>query len=318
MVVYALALNQQPPTNALLSLSQSPHLLGNEGLAALLLSMPAEYTYTIPPIVAELVQRARSAPRGLWWAADPATASLHSQENVNALIYQALSSLNLATAERLQLGAQLISVRGVNGWADSISNGRIWSQYRTLLARITPNTAISIVSDTGQIVHMGMMSPAQPITFNGLLQSDDDVLVGIARPRNAPIPTGEAVIWQQMYRDDGTLLPNKATLTQGEEITVRVSMAFFSSIPHVSIHDPQSTLSTIVVPPVNATSNNSRSESHAITMHVSIDAAKIVQYHYRIRLTHVGQSILEPIEILDGSGTLHAQSHAVMVSVVAP
>lgn len=318
IVAYALARTQQPPTAEIVALSQSPHLLGNEGLAALLLSMPAEYTYTIPPIVTELAQRARSAPRGLWWAADPATASLHSQENVNALIYQALSSLNLATAERIQLGNQLLSARGVNGWSDSISNGRIWSQQRVLLAMMTTNPAISIVSDTGQIVHMGMMSPAQPITFNGLLQSDDDVLVGIARPRNAPTPSGEAVIWLQMYRDDGTLLPNKATLTRGEEITVRVSMAFFSSIPHISITDPQSTLSTILTPPVNATDVHVRSETHAITLHASVDTAKILQYHYRIRLTHVGQSILEPINIYDGSGTLHAQSQAVMVSVVAP
>lgn len=318
MVAYALALNQQPPTTAMVTLSQSPHLLGNEGLAALLLGMPAEYTYTIPPIVAELVQRARSAPRGLWWAADPATASLHSQENVNALIYQALSSLNVATAERIQLGTQLLSARGVNGWSDSISNGRIWSQHRALLATITANTSISIVSDTGQIVHMGMMSPAQPITFNGLLQSEKDVLIGIARPRNAPTPTGDAVIWLQMYRDDGTLLPNDVTLTRGEEVTVRVSMAFFSSIPHVSISDPQSTLSTLMTPPVNAANINSHSDHQAITIHASVDTAQIYQYHYRIRFDHVGQSLLKPIEIYDGSGTLHAQSQAVMVSVVAP
>jgi Bacterial Ig-like domain len=318
MVAYALSLNQQPPITELIALGQSPQLLGNEGLAALLLSMPAEYAYTIPPIVAELLQRARSAPRGLWWAPDTATASLHSQENVNALIYQALSYRNLATNERMQLGTQLISIRGVNGWADSISNGRIWSQHRVLLATITANTAISIVSDTGQIVHMGMMSPAQPIAVDGLLQTDDDVLVGIARPRNTPTPTGEAVIWLQMYRDDGTYIPSKAVITRGEEITVRVRMAFFSSIPHVSIIDPQSTLSTIMTPPVNTSGISVQSESHLITLHTSVDSARIVQYNYRIRLTHVGQSILEPIEIRDGSGTLHARSNTVMVYVVAP
>lgn len=318
MVAYALALNQQPPIDEILALSQSPHLIGNEGLAALLLSMPSQYTYTIPPIVAELVQRARIAPRGLWWSSDTATASLHSQENVNALIYQALSSLNVATNERIQLGSQLISARGINGWADSISNGRLWSQHRVLLANITSTAAISIVSDTGQIVHMGMMSPAQPIMSDGLLQSDDEVLVGIARPRNAPNPTGEAVIWLQMYRDDGTLLSNKTTLTRGEEITVRVSMAFFSIIPHISIVDPQSTLSTMLTIPVNASDASLRSETQAITMHASVDTTTILQYQYRIRFDYVGQSILEPINMYDGSGTLHAQSQAVMVSVVAP
>lgn len=318
MLAYALSLSQQPPVAELLALSRTPNLLGNEGLAALILGMPAEYTYTIPPLVAELVQRAQSAPRGLWWGADPATASLHSQENVNALIYRALAMMNLATSERIQLGTQLLSARGVNGWSDSISNGRIWSQQRILLPNINADTAISIISDTGQIVHMGMMSPAQAITFDGLLLSDDDVLVGIARPRNTPTPTGEAVIWQQLYRDDGTLLPNKTTLTRGEEITVRVSMAFFSSIPHISISDPQSTLSTIMAPPINDAGMSLHNAPHAIILHASVDTAKIIHYIYRIRMDHMGQSILEPIQIRDGSGTLHAQSQAVMVSVVAP
>jgi len=318
LIAYALSLNQQYPITELLVLSQSPHVLGNEGLAALLLSMPAEYTYTIPSITAELLQRARSAPRGLWWAPDTATDSLHSQENVNALIYQALSQLNVATSERLQLGTQLLSIRGVNGWADSISNGRMWSQHRALLPTINSNSAITIVSDTGQIVHMGMMSPAQNITTDGLLQSDNAVLVGIARPRNPPTPTGEAVIWLQLYRDDGSLVTDKAMLTLGEEVSVRVSMAFFSSIPHVSITDPQSTLSTIITLPINASGVSLQSAPQAITLHDSVDAAKIIQYHYRIRLNHVGQSVIEPIEIRDGSGTLHAQSNAVMVYVVAP
>jgi hypothetical protein len=70
--------------------------------------------------------------------------------------------------------------------------------------------------------------------------------------------------------------------------------------------------------PINASGVSLQSAPQAITLHDSVDAAKIIQYHYRIRLNHVGQSVIEPIEIRDGSGTLHAQSNAVMVYVVAP
>lgn len=318
IVGYALALNQQIPVDALVSLSRAPHLLGNEGLAALLLSIPSEYAYTSPPVLAELLQRAQSAPRGVWWQPDSATASLHSRESVNALIYQALSTLNVASDIRTQLGSQLLSMRGTNGWSDSIANARIWSQHTTLIPELSANAAIIIRNDIGQTTHTGTMSPAQAVSQTGTLETSGDVLVGIARPRNTPAPTGEAAIWLQLYDQNGKRLDESSTLTLGDEITVRVSTAFFSSIPHVTIHDPQSTLSTITKPPVTTLTLSTRIDGSTLTLRTSIDTPKIIQYHYRIRLTHLGRSLLDPIEVRDGSGTLHAQSHAVMVSVVAP
>ncbi len=318
IVGYALALNQQLPASDLLALSRAPHLLGNEGLAALLLSMPTDYAYAIPPVLTELLQRAQSAPRGLWWAGDSATASLHSRENVNALIYQALAQLNIAPDERTQLGTQLLSMRGVDGWTDSISNARIWAQHDKLLPQFTTNNFISILNETGQTIHTGIMSPAQPVIQNSRIQSNGQVVVGIARPRNVIAPTGEAAVWLQMYRTDGSLVEDEATFMYGEEVIVSVSMAFFSTIPHVTIIDPQSSLSTLMTQPNNPAMMSVRIMDRALTLHATIDTPQVIQYRYRIRMNHAGRSLLEPIEIRDGSGTVHAQSQTVMVYVVTP
>lgn len=318
LVAYALTLNQQPPIEELLLLSRTPHLLGNEGLAALLLSMPSEYAYTIPPIVNELLQRVQSAPRGVIWAHDHATDSLHNRENVNALIYQAMAHANVASDVRLQLGIQLLSMRGVNGWTDSISNARIWSHYQLLLPTLPTNPTVKIINDTGQTIHTGTMSPAQIMNQNGRIQSDTDVLIGIARSRNMPTPTGDATVWLQLYRPNGSLITDDSNLTLGDEVIVRVSVAFFDAIPHVIIMDPQSSLSAIVAPPNASTTTSVFTAPHMLTLHTGIDTAQLLHYQYRIRLNHTGRSLLEPIEIRDGSGTLHAQSQAVMVSVVAP
>jgi hypothetical protein len=162
------------------------------------------------------------------------------------------------------------------------------------------------------------MSPAQPVTQNSQIQSNSHVVVGIARPRNPPVPTGEAAIWLQMYRQDGQRVDDEATLSIGDEITVHVNIAFFSAIPHVSIIDPQSTFSTVVTQPSTSTILYARNAPGALIVHATIDTPQVVQYRYRIRMNYLGRSLLEPIEVRDGSGTIHAQSQAVMVYVVAP
>jgi hypothetical protein len=318
IIGYALALQGKLPADELLALSRAPQLLGNEGLAALLLSIPNDYAYTIPSVLAELLQRVQSAPRGLWWAGDDATESLHNRENVNALIYQALSHLNVAPEMRAQLGTQLLSMRGVNGWSDSISNARIWSQNTVLLPALSATTTIQIRNERGRVVHSGMMTPAQPVRQQSQIQTNDDVLVGIARPRNQPAPTGEAAIWLQMYRSDGSLVQDGETFLVGDEITVNVSIAFFSAIPHVTIVDPQSALSSVVGQPHSTAPTSTRLSPDALILHATVETPQVLHYRYRIRMEYVGQSILEPIEIRDGSGTLHAQSNAVMVYVVTP
>ncbi|MBM4413983.1 MAG: hypothetical protein FJ040_11145 [Chloroflexi bacterium] len=219
---------------------------------------------------------------------------------------------------RTQLGTQLLSMRGVNGWGDSISNARIWSQHPMLLPALSTTTPIQIRNERGRVVHSGVMTPAQPVRQQSQIQANADVLVGIARPRNQPAPTGEAAIWLQMYHTDGSLVQDGETFLVGDEITVTVSMAFFGAIPHVTIVDPQSALSRVVNQLHSTAPSSVRLSPDALILHATVDTPQVLQYRYRIRMEYVGQSILEPIEIRDGSGTLHAQSNAVMVYVVAP
>lgn len=117
-------------------------MLGNEGLAAYLDILPAEQAFRIPAVMAVLIERRRTTPRGSYWEEDPATALLHTRNSVNALILQAFIKVSVNPDMQRALINYLASTRGIGGWGDAMSNARMWHMRDTVFA---PSTGISRV-----------------------------------------------------------------------------------------------------------------------------------------------------------------------------
>lgn len=312
IIVYTLYQAGSTVDEAVVTLSQQRIQLGNEGLAALILSLTADTVYLLPPLLDELTQRVQSSPRGIFWDTDPATQHLHDLNSVNALIFMALNHIPSNREFATQLEAFLLSRRGVNSWESPITDARMWQVLQTIIPELDGQQRVSLLSQSGNFQRNVSVSPAQPLSADLVIDSDAPVLVGMSRPRQQIANSDDAVI----VRTVTPTLDLQRPLQVGDTITMTVDVIALTPLTYFTLVDvlPAQTrlvrFDGIYGFPVNY--------MHPfITQIGHMPHAQSKRYSYTLQLTQAGQFNLPGIRLVDAAGTIHAQSQPYVVAVDA-
>ena len=312
IIVYTLYQAGSTVDEAVVTLSQQRIQLGNEGLAALILSLTADTVYLLPPLLDELTQRVQSSPRGIFWETDPATQHLHDLNSVNALIFMALNHIPSNREFATQLEAFLLSRRGVNSWENPITDARMWQVLQTIIPALNGQQRTSLLSQNGSFQRNVSVSPAQPLRADLVVESDAPVLVGMSRPRQQIANSDDAVI----VRTVTPTLDLQRPLQVGDTITMTVDVIALTPLTYFTLVDvlPAQTrlvrFDGIYGFPVNYT-------HPFITQIGHMPHAQSKRYSYTLQLTQAGQFNLPGIRLVDAAGTIHAQSQPYVVAVDA-
>jgi Bacterial Ig-like domain len=298
-------------------LCANPTVLGNEGLAALLLTLPYDHAYAIPALLTELLSRSHQSPRGLTWDSDPATAAFHSSDSVNALILQATLRTSVSTSITNQIQSMLLSSRGSDGWSDIITNARMWSMHDTLFQTLDGHQKISIFDQHGHLNQNNSVSPGIALNEDVTITSNAPVLVGITHPQSTPIDSDTVRLLRRYTTANGQLLTADTLLRVGDIIAVELEVITFAPIPYLTIQEPLPTIGEIIslTPPRNSyvTIDNA-----LLTLYSATASPTIMKCHYRIKITSAGSITIPSSTAYDVAGTWQAQSQPQSIYVPTP
>ena len=305
LAVYALSLQGVRDDDAMRSLSALRDTLGNEGLAAILLSAPLYPDIDARPILKTLANRALPASRGLQWAVDPATSGLHSLAAQNMLVVAALAQAQADPALLVACRSFLLSLRGVGGWGDAIANARAWHMRNVLFPELTNSQRITVTDSSGHLLTTQSVLSAQRIRGNTSIWSDRPVIIGIDYPRDPKPPTRSAVIRQHVYTDQGTELVHLSRLSVDQSVTVVSDVVVLAALPYVRITLPVPALTELNL--LSLPNGFSVQKSGAGYV-FSLREPQVGVWRIRYRLTAVrsGSSAVHGMQIRDAAGTLHA------------
>ena len=301
-VLYALSLQGVRADDAMDALYALRDTLGNEGLAAVLLSVHLYPEIDIAPLRTTLTLRAFPASRGIQWAVDPATAPLHSLAAQNLFIVEALVHADADPTLLRDARSYLLSVRGTGGWGDTIANARAWQMRSFLFSDMTNTQRVTVTDSSGHIISTSAIVSAQRIRGNASIWSDNPVLVGIDYPRDPVAPTHEVVLRQQWFDEKGLLITTPLRLRVGESITGVCDVVFMNAIPYTRIILPIPALATLSVNSLpNAFSIESDPMEYTFTMPQS--QAGVLRISYKLTASRVGSATIPGIQVIDAAGT---------------
>lgn len=314
LIVHTLSLLAYDNNDRIVALNQQRELIGNEGLAALILSITPDTAYVLPDLLSELMSRSQNAPRGIYWDVDPDTSSLHPLDSVNTLVYAALARIPSYQSYATQLQTFLLSRRGVDSWDNPISDARIWALRATLLPRLDGTQSTTTLDAFGAFRTNPALSPAQSLSGDIIIDSTQPVLVGIARTRQQLAIQNDALVIRQITPPRGQTLD---TLTVGDMITVTVHLAAFESLPYLSVNETLPSMAdvTLVAP---LPQFHIVHQAPFLQQRGQFAAGDMRSYLYRYQLTQAGQFVLPPITVVDAAGIIHAQSRPYSLYVASP
>ena len=298
-------------------LCANPTVLGNEGLAALLLVLPHDQAYAIPALLNELLSRSHTTPRGLTWQPDPATAGFHSSDSVNALILQATLRTSVSTSITNQIQSMLLSSRGSDGWSDIITNARMWSMRDTLFRTLDGHQKITILDQHGHLNQNNAVSPGIALNEDVTITSTAPVLVGITYAQPTPIDSDTVRILRRYTTASGQTLTAATPLRVGDIIDVELEVITFAAIPYLTIQEPLPTIGEIVslTPPRNS---HVIIDNAVLTLYSTTTSPTIMKCHYRIKITNAGTITIPSSTAHDVAGTWQAQSQPQSMYVPIP
>jgi hypothetical protein len=317
LIVRALVQTGWNDTTVFTRLCANPAVLGNEGLAALLLVLPHDQAYAMPALLNELLSRSHSTPRGLTWHADPATTGFHSSDSVNALILQATLRTSVSTSITNQIQSMLLSSRGSDGWSDIITNARMWSMRDTLFQTLDGNQQITILDQHGHLNQNNSVSPGIALNEDVTITSNAPVLVGITHAQPTPIDSDTVRILRRYTTANGQTLAADTPLRVGDIIDVELEIITFAPIPYLTIQEPLPTIGEIIslTPPRDS---HVIIDNAVLTLYSATTSPTIMKCHYRIKITSAGTITIPASTARDVAGTWQAQSQPQSMYVPTP
>ena len=317
LIVRALTQTGWNDTTVFTRLCANPAVLGNEGLAALLLVLPHDQAYAMPALLNELLSRSHSTPRGLTWHPDPATAGFHSSDSVNALILQATLRTSVSTSITNQIQSMLLSRRGSDGWGDIITNARMWSMRDTLFQTLDGHQQITILDQHGHLNQNNSVSPGIALNEDVTITSNAPVLVGITHAQPHPIDSDTVRILRRYTMADGQTLTADIPLRVGDIIDVELEIITFAPIPYLTIQEPLPTIGEIIslTPPRDS---HVIIDNAVLTLYSATTSPTIMKCHYRIKITNAGTITIPPSTAHDVAGTWQSQSQPQSMYVPTP
>ncbi len=293
-------------------------MLGNEGLAAYLDILPAEQAFRIPAVMAVLIERRRTTPRGSYWEEDPATALLHTRNSVNALILQAFIKVSVNPDMQRALINYLASTRGIGGWGDAMSNARMWHMRDTVFAPLDGNQQSSVQFTADRMLQNQAVWPARMLTEDTIVSSDAPVLVGMSHVGASEPIRNDMVLHRTYSLLDGTPLTQESVVSINDYVNGTLDIVTFAGMSYLTITDPLIQLGQIefITPPQGFTimvdANN------RIMLYGNAPRAGIWRCQYRIRLTNAGQVSIPGAVAADAAGIIHARSQATILTIATP
>ena len=314
----ALVQSGSPLPPEYLQIGDNLDALGTEGLAAYLDILPAEQAFRIPAIMAVLLERRHTTPRGSYWDEDPATVLLHSRNSVNALLLNAFINVSVNRDIQRALINYLASSRGVAGWGDAISNARLWAMRDSVFASLDGNQQSSVQLHADSMVQNQAIWPALTVTADTILTSDTPVLVGISQVGDASPVRNDMVLYRTYSLLDGTPLTQESIVSVNDYVNGTLDIITFAGMQYLTITDPLIQLGQIefITPPPGFTvivdANN------RIMLYGNATRAGIWRCQYRIRLTNAGQVSIPAAVAADAAGIIHARSQATTLTIAVP
>ncbi len=315
--VYALSLIGERDLEAIKALCALRDTLGNEGLAAILLSAVRYPEIDQIPLQTTLAKRAMAASRGMQWAIDPATAGLHSPAAQHMLIAEALEQAGAATDVQAGIRTYLLSLRGVGGWGDAIANARAWNIHAILIPELDNTQRLVVTDSSGHDFSTRAMNHAQRFRDSTSIWSDRPVLVGIEYPRDLVPPTRDFLLRQHYTSAAGQQLAHIPLLHIGESVTVDVDVVALGIHPYATLFLPTSALTTLSM----QTLPNEWSVEQTLggyRLHLLQQQSGIWHLRYRITAIRTGSAHIEGIQVTDAAGTLHALEPTSTLHVTVP
>lgn len=317
LIMRALVLSGEPLPALYNQLGAQLDTLGTEGLAAYLDILPTDQAYRIPSIMATLMARRHTVPRGSYWDSDPATSMLHTRDSVNALLLHAFVHVSVNHDIQTAVMNYLFGTRGIAGWGDAISNARMWDLRDHVFASLDGRQHTTIQLDTYNIQHNTSIWPAHTITSDTILQSDSPVLVGISQASTTSPASNTMLLIRNYSRLDGTPLSD-TNLNTNDYVIETLDIVTFTGMNYLTITDPLIQLGDIdsITPPrgfqvlVN--------QQNQLVLYGSTPSAGIWHCQYRIRVTTAGSVHIPAAVVRDAAGTIHAQSQPAHIVVGTP
>ncbi|MCX6014707.1 MAG: Ig-like domain-containing protein [Chloroflexales bacterium] len=316
LIVRALAQTGWSDASVYTRLCANPTALGNEGLAALLDSIPYDHAYAIPTLLSELLSRSHRLPRGLTWDSDPATAGLHSNDSINSLILQASLRTSVSTTITNQIRSMLLSTRGTDGWSDIMTNARMWSMRDPLFRALDGHQKTTILDQDGHFNQTDPVTPGSILNDDITITSDAPVLVGTNFAKTIQSKSDTVRIIRS-YSINGKVLNATTPLNVGDIIDGELDIISFATIPYLVIQDPLPTIGQVIAltPPPNS---QAKIDNALLTIYSATPSPTIIRCSYRIKITHAGTIIIPASAASDVTGTWHTYDQPQSMYVPTP
>ncbi len=292
--------------------------LGNEGLAAYLALLPSDQAYRIPEVMALLLERRHTTPRGSYWDEDPATHMLHNRDSVNALLLQSFIAVSVNREIQQAVITYLVGTRGVAGWGDAISNARMWEIRDQLFDALDGSQQTDIQLQPDALLQNRPVWPPLQLQNDITIATNAPVLVGISHADEPPATRNDMIIDRNYALLDGTPLNSESQLSVNDYVNGTLDIVTFAGMNYLRITDPLIQIGQIefITPPQGFTvmvDPNNR-----IMLYGNTTRAGVWRCQYRMRITHSGNVFIPAAVAHDAAGTIHARSQATTITVAAP